>query len=136
MQFAILVVLFMCFAFVASADVSIATGLSIVLVTTVVHLTAQAVIGGTTVSDAFKSVGFSLIGVAVALFTLFSMLSGTGAAALSGMGTWAALGLLFVGYVFGFKWGLQAPFGPSAVVAVVSTTASIALFLAITTWIV
>jgi len=125
MHYLLFTLAFLWFAFIAPMKVTLAVCVSLLLVTSLVRVVASRVIGPTTYLEAFKAIclAFVFLVIGIVLLSSFTATAGQG----------APLVLVIVGflaaYVLGFKVGLQANFGSSAVVAGVSTLGSVVLFL-------
>jgi len=127
MHLTLLVLAFLWFAFIAPLKVTLAVVASIVLVTAVVHLVAKSVVGGTSLYDAFKSVGLSLAFLLLGIVCFLSFVKGTGLSSFNEFGVLAVLAFFFASYALGFRFGLRATFGASTLVAAISSITSAAL---------
>jgi hypothetical protein len=130
LHYLLFVFAFLWFAFIAPLKVTLAVVLSLLIVTSVVKATANAVLGESSYSESFKSIAFSFIFLGIALFTLLGFSKGAGVNGFSGLSGIAVLGGFLTAYILGFKVGLGASFGASAIVALVSTVVSGMLFYA------
>ena len=124
MHYLLFIFAFIWFAFIAPLKVTLAICLSLILITSIVKATATAIVGSTSFRDSFKSVGLAFMFLGIALFTLISFSKG----AEQGAPILLVLSGFLVAYILGFKVGLGASFGASAIIAAVSTTVSGALF--------
>ena len=125
MHYLLFIFAFIWFAFIAPFKITVAVCVSLLIVTSVVKATTNAVAGSSTYPEAFKSIGLAFAFMAIALFTLFSFNMGTG----QGAPLMLVLGVFLVSYILGFKVALGTSFGASAVIALVSTAVSGVLFL-------
>ena len=124
MHYPLFVVAFTFFAFLAPLKVTLITCATLLMITTVVKISAQSVVGlSFSFGEAFKAVALSFFFLVVALFTLFSFSIGT-QAQISGLPVLGVLAGFFSAYILGFKWGLGTTFGASAVIALISTLIS------------
>lgn len=118
------------FSFLVPLKVTLATGISLLLITSIIRYVAHAMSGvAISFGDAIKAIGNSFIFLAVAVFTLLSFLKGTGVTHISGLPGMAVFGAFLVAYVLGFQVSLRLSFGTSSVIALVSTAASTGAFL-------
>jgi hypothetical protein len=125
MHYLLFIGAFLFFAFMAPVKVTVVTCMLLLLVTSVVKVSANAVANtNTTFGEAFKAVGLSFFFGVVALFTLVSFSKGTGTSTFSGLSAMAVLCALLASYVLGFKVALGTSFASSAVIALISTIIS------------
>lgn len=119
---------FLFLAFIAPLKATLLTAAVLLIVTTVVKISAESVVGlDFSYGEAFKAVGLSFFFLGIALFTLVSFSFGTGAQ-IYGLPALAVIAGIFSAYILGFKFGLGTTFGASAVIALISTLIS-SLFL-------
>ena len=124
MHYLLLIGALLFFAFMAPLKVTLATCLLLLIIPTVVKISAQSVVGlDFSFGEAFKAVALSFIFISVALFTLVSFVIGT-SAHISGLPSLAVLAGIFSAYVLGFSLALGTTFGASAVIALISTVVS------------
>lgn len=130
MHYLLLIGAVLWFSFLVPIKVTLATSVSLLLITSLIRHLAYA-IGGVAVSygDAFKAIGNSFVFLAVAVFTLLSFLKGSGIAHISGLPGIAVFGTFLAAYVLGFQVSLRLSFGTSALIALASTLASTGAFL-------
>ena len=134
MHYLLLIAAMLWFAFVAPLKVTLATTLFVLLTLMLVRLAAHAVIGmQVSFGEAAKAVSLSFVFLAIVLFTLISFYYGPKGVNihLSGLATYAVFGSTLAAYILGYKIGLGITFGASAVIALVSSVASVAAFLLI-----
>lgn len=113
------------FAFMTPLKLAVAVGALVLFVTLVVKMSAQVVAGvSPTLGEAFRSVFYASLLVALALLAFVSFSSGTGMHHVEGWPAVAVLAGLFVAYTLGFQMGIGTSFGASAVVALISTLLS------------
>lgn len=118
------------FSFLVPLKVTLATGISLLLITSIIRYVAHAMSGvDISFGDAIKAIGSSFIFLAVAVFTLLSFLKGTGVTHISGLPGMAVFGAFLAAYVLGFQVSLRLSFGTSSVIALISTAASTGAFL-------
>jgi hypothetical protein len=104
--------------------------ISILLMVGVVKLCAKVVSGSSpSWGESFNAVALSCIFVVVAMLGLSGFSSGSGAFMYSGISALAALGVFFCSYVLGFSVALGTKFGPSVIIAVISTAITEGLFI-------
>jgi hypothetical protein len=94
----------------------------LVLVTTVVKVTATQIMGSVSIGAAARAVAWASLFPALAMLVL--LLISKGSVQLEGFAVVIVLFLLFTSFVLGFKISLGADFGTSATIAVVSTLVS------------
>jgi len=123
MHYLLFTLAFLWFAFIAPLKVTLAVCVSLLLVTSLVRVVASKVIGPTTYVEAFKAICLAFVFLVIGVVLLSSVTATSGAPLVL-----IILGFL-VAYVLGFKLGLQASFGSSAVVAGISTVGSVVLYL-------
>jgi hypothetical protein len=124
MQYLFLVFAVVAFAVFAPLKVTLSVLVCLTAITFIVKFTAAKFLGPVSVADAARSVGWSaalLAGVGL----LVLLVSG-GKVQLEGLAALVLFAGLFVAFVFGFKLALNANFGASAAIAVVSTAVSVA----------
>jgi hypothetical protein len=119
---------FLWFAYLAPLKITLAVCISLLLVTSIVKATATAVIGHASFKEVLRSVALAFAFMGVALFTLISFSKGTGMTDFHGISALSIFSAFLASYILGFKFGLGATFGSSAIIAGVSTTISGALF--------
>ncbi len=130
MHYLLFVGAFLFFAFIAPLKVTLATCLLLLIVMTIIRVMTKAVAGAeSSYAEAAKAVGLSFFFLVVAVLALLNFSSNTGITQFTGLAAGLVFFVFFAAYVLGFKLSLGIPFGPSAVVAVVSTVASTVLFL-------
>lgn len=129
MHYLLLIGAIVWFAFLASLKVTLAMALSLLLITSVIRYSAQAISGASvSFGDAFKAIGTSIVFLVIAIVTLLSFLAGNGVHRISGLPVLAVLGGFLSAYVLGFKFSLGISFARSAVVAFIATLASTGAF--------
>ena len=118
------------FSFLVPLKVTLATVISLLLITSLIRYVAHSM-SGVTISfgDAVKAIGNSFILLVVAVFTLLSFLKGTGVTQISGLPGIGIFGAFLAAYILGFQISLRLSFGISSVVALVSTLASTGAFI-------
>lgn len=116
-------------AFLSPLKVTVAAFLGLMLVTSVIRVSARF-IGGADVSfsEAVKAMVSSLVFVGIAFTVLLSFLAGSGVHQISGLPGVAVFGGFLIAYVSGFKLSLGLSFGASALVALISSAVSTAAF--------
>ena len=119
---------FLWLAVVAPAKVTASVILALILVTSIVKLTATFVVGESTFSASFKSIALSFAFLGMAFITLLSFSQWTGINGIAGLSSVSIFGGFLLAYLFGFKLGLGISFVASLVVALVSTLISGGLF--------
>jgi len=130
MHYLLLIGAILWFSFLVPLKVTLATAVSLVLITAVIRYVAHTLSGvAISFSDAVKAIGNSFIFLVIAVFTLLSFLKGTGITRISGLPGIAAFGAFLAAYILGFQVSLRLSFGISSVIALVSTLASTGVFL-------
>lgn len=128
MHYALFVSAFVFFAVLAPLKITLFTCAMLLLVTSVVKISAQSIVDlEFSYGEAFKAVALSFFFLVLALFTLVSFFIGT-STQISGLPALAVLAGFFSAYILGFKFGLGTTFGASAIIALVSTFISSLLF--------
>lgn len=129
MHYLLLMGVIIWFAFLAPMKVTVVTSLFLLLVTSLIRYSAQA-IGGAEVSfsEAVKAIGSSIFFLVIAAFTLLSFLVGSPIHKISGLPAIAVLGGFFFAYVLGFKLSLGISFASGAAVALIATIVSTGAF--------
>lgn len=118
------------FSFLVPLKVTLATAVSLVLITSIIRYVAHSMSGvAISFGDAVKAIGNSFIFLVIAVFTLFSFLKGTGVTHISGLPGLGVFGAFLAAYILGFQVSLRLSFGTSSVIALVSTLASTGAFL-------
>jgi hypothetical protein len=131
MHYLLFIGAFLFFAFIAPLKVTLATCAMLLIVTTVIRFTTRTVAGvESSYGEAAKAMGLSFFFVVIAFFVLLSFSKGTGVAQFTGLAGYLVFAAFLLSYVLGFKLSLGLPLGASAIVAVISTVASTALFFA------
>jgi hypothetical protein len=131
MHYLLFIGAFLFFAFIAPLKITLAACLMLLLVTTAVRFTTRAVAGvASSYGETAKAMALSFFFVVIAFFTLLSFSKGTGVTQFTGLAGYLVFFAFLGAYVLGFKLSLGLSFVASSVVAVVSTVASTALFLA------
>ena len=119
---------FLFLAFIAPLKATLLTAAVLLIVTTVVKISAQTVVSlDFSYGESFKAVALSFFFLCIALLTLVSFSFGTGAQ-ISGLPALMVLAGFFSAYILGFKFGLGTTFGASAVIALISTLISSLIF--------
>ena len=134
MHYLLLIGAILWFAFIAPLKVTLATSLFILLILALVRFSAQAVTGAqASFGEAAKAVSLSFIFLAIAIFTLISFsYSPKGVnIELSGLAGFAVFGATLAAYILGYKLGLGISFVASAVIALISSVASMVAFMLI-----
>lgn len=130
MHYLLLIGAVLWFSFLVPLKVTLATAVSLVLITSVIRYVAHTLSGvAISFGDAVKAIGNSFIFLVVAGFTLLSLSKGTGITRISGLPGIAVFGAFLVAYILGFQISLRLSFGSSSVIALVSTLASTVAFL-------
>lgn len=118
------------FSFLVPIKVTLATSVSLVLITSLIRYLAYSMSGvAVSLSDAVKAIGNSFLFLVIAVFTLLSFLKGSGVTHISGLPGFAVFAAFLAAYVLGFQASLRLSFGTSAVIALLSTLASTGAFL-------
>lgn len=116
--------------FLVPIKVTLATSLSLLLVTSIIRHLAYSMSGvAVSLGDAVKAICNSFLFLVIAIFTLLSFLKGSGVTHISGLPGFAVFGVFLAAYVLGFQTSLRLSFGTSAVIALLSTLASTGAFL-------
>lgn len=129
MHYLLLIGAMLWFSFLVPLKVTLATAISLSVITALIRHLAHSM-SGVTVSfgDAVKAIGSSFIFLLVAVFTLLSFLKGSGVTRISGLPGLAVFGAFLAAYVLGFQVSLRLSFGTSSVIALASTAASTGAF--------
>lgn len=117
------------FSFLVPFKVTLATAISLAAIAALIRFLAHS-LAGVTVSfgDAVKAIGNSLIFLAVAAFTLYSFLKGSGVTDISRLPMLVVFCGFLATYIFAFQVTLHLAFGTSSVIALASTVASTGAF--------
>lgn len=130
MHYLLLIGALLWFSFLVPLKVTLATTVSLALITSLIRYVAYSMSGvAVTLGDAVKAIGNSFLFLVVTVFTLLSFLKGSGVTHISGLPGIAVFGAFLAAYVLGFQVSLRLSFGASAVIALVSTLASTGAFL-------
>jgi hypothetical protein len=125
MHYLLFIAALLFFAFMTPLKLTVALCALVLVVTAAVKLSAQLVAGvSPTLGEAFKSVFYASLLVALALLAFVSFSGGTGIHHVEGWPAVAVLAGLFVAYTLGFQIGIGTSFGASAMVALISTLLS------------
>lgn len=130
MHYLLLIGALLWFSFLVPLKVTLATTVSLALITSLIRYVAYSMSGvAVTLGDAVKAIGNSFLFLVVAVFTLLSFLKGSGVTHISGLPGIAVFSAFLAAYILGFQVSLRLSFGASAVIALVSTLASTGAFL-------
>lgn len=135
MQYLLLTGVILWFAALAPLKVTLATCLFVLVILTIVRFSAQTVTGvQASYGEAAKAVGLSFLFLGIAIFTLVSLSFGIPRGMnihLTGLASYVVFGATLAAYVLGFKFGLGISFGASAIIALISSAASMIAFMLI-----
>ena len=134
MHYLLLIGAIIWFAFIAPLKITLITSLFVLLSLTIVRFTTQAVTGDqVTFGEAAKAVSLSFIFLAIVIFTLISFSYGLHGVSIhiAGLAAYVIFGATLVAYIFGYRMGLGISFGASAIIALISSVASVVTFMLI-----
>ena len=117
------------FAVIAPIKIVAITIMSILLVVGVVKISTKVVSGHSpTITESFNAVVLSCVFAAIAVLALGSLSSHAGSTTITGMSAIFAMVVFFGSYILGFSSALGTKFGPSLIIAAISTVVSQVLF--------
>lgn len=134
MHYLLLIGAILWFAFYRSAEGHVGYQPIHMFILALVRFSAQAVTGAqASLGEAAKAVSLSFIFLAITIFTLISFsYSPKGVnIELSGLAGFAVFGATLAAYILGYKLGLGISFVASAIIALISSVASMVAFMLI-----
>lgn len=131
MHYLLFIPAFIWLAVTAPAKVTASVLLALILIATIVKITATFFVGESTFSASFKSIALSFVFLGMAFATLLGFSQWTGINGITGLSGVSIFGGLLAAYILGFKIGLGISFIASSVVAMASTLISGGLFYAL-----
>lgn len=122
MQYLFLTVIALAVAAFAPLKVTASLVLCLAVTILAVKVTGTKILGSISMADAARAVAWSAALLALAIAVVLWMSGGN--VQLEGIAAVGLLAGLFVSFVFGFKLALNAHFGASSLIAVISTVVS------------
>lgn len=125
----LLIAAFIFFVVIAPIKTVALTVISILLLVGAVKICTKIISGHSpSLAESFNAVVLSCIFAVIAVLALSSLSSHTGQSTYTGIPALVAMGIFFGSYVLGFSTALGTKFGPSVIIAIISTAISQGLF--------